>query len=312
MGWERRGPAGEEWNKPAMPQQNRQKIQVSRQWLELLEELRQAPRRIMIVGPADSGKSTLASWLGRKLAEVAPTGMVDGDVGQSQIGPPATVGWRLAGSAQEQCYFVGDVSPASRPATALSALLRAVGEAEAAGAAYSVIDTTGYIEGDAAVALKTAKVELLAPLEVLVIGDERPARRLLKCWQNFTPARIRRLNSADRLQVKTVVQRRQHRQQIFAAALADSNMRWVGLDDKAIFSSAGARAEACSGLLLGFIDEMRRLVCLGLLESLDLRNHRLLAYSPESAEAASGIVFGAIALNPAGEQLAQVAAGGTM
>ncbi len=296
-----------------MPEQDRQRILVSREWLQLLEDLRQAPRRVMIVGPTDSGKTTLAGWLGERLAAVAPTGMVDADVGQSQIGPPATVGWRLAGSGQEHCYFVGDVSPASRPATALSALLRAVRDAEAAGAAYTVIDTTGYIEGDGAVALKTAKVEMLAPLDVLVIGDDRPARRLLKCWQNFTPARIRRLNTPDRLHVKTVMQRRQHRQQIFAAALADSNMRWVSLDDKAILSSpAGPQPDASGGLLLGFVDEMRRLVCLGLLQTIDLRNHRLLAYAPEAAETASGILFGAITLNTAGEQLDQAAAGGRM
>ncbi len=294
-----------------MPEQDKQKIRVSRQWLQLLEDLRQAPRRVMIVGPSDRGKTTLAGWLGERLAEVAPTGLVDADVGQSQIGPPATVGWRLAGSVQEHCYFVGDVSPASRPATALSALLRAVRDAEAAGAAYTVIDTTGYIEGDGAVALKTAKVEMLAPLDVLVIGDDRPARRLLKCWQNFTPAQVRHLNTPDRLQVKTVTQRRQHRQQMFAGALADSNMRWVSLDDKAILSSAaGPQPEAPGGLLLGFVDEMRRLVCLGLLQTIDLRNHRLLAYAPEAAETASGIVFGAITLNTAGEQLNQAAAGG--
>jgi len=296
-----------------MPEQDRQRILVSREWLQLLEDLQQAPRRVMIVGPTDSGKTTLARWLGERLAAVAPTGMVDADVGQSQIGPPATVGWRLAGSEHEHCYFVGDVSPASRPATALSALLRAVRDAEAAGAAYTVIDTTGYIEGDGAVAFKTAKVEMLAPLDVLVIGDDRPARRLLKCWQNFTPARIRRLNTPDRLHVKTVMQRRQHRQQIFAAALADSNMRWVSLDDKAILSSpAGPQLDASGGLLLGFVDEMRRLMCLGLLQTIDLRNHRLLAYAPEAAETASGILFGAITLNTAGEQLDQAAAGGRM
>jgi len=296
-----------------MPEQDRQRIRVSREWLQLLEDLRQAPRRVMIVGPTDSGKTTLAGWLGDRLAEVAPTGMVDADVGQSQIGPPATVGWRLAGSGHAHCYFVGDVSPASRPATALSALLRAVRDAEAAGAAYTVIDTTGYIEGDGAVAFKTAKVEMLAPLDVLVIGDDRPARRLLKCWQNFTPARIRRLNTPDRLHVKTVMQRRQHRQQIFAAALADSNMRWISLDDKAILSSpAGPQRDTSGGLLLGFVDEMRRLVCLGLLQTIDLRNHRLLAYAPEAAETASGILFGAITLNTAGEQLDQAAAGGKM
>jgi len=148
---------------------------------------------------------------------------------------------------------------------------------------------------------------------VLVIGDDRPARRLLKCWQNFTPARIRRLNTPDRLHVKTVMQRRQHRQQIFAAALADSNMRWVSLDDKAILSSpAGPQPDASGGLLLGFVDEMRRLMCLGLLQTIDLRNHRLLAYAPGAAETASGILFGAITLNTAGEQLDQAAAGGKM
>ncbi len=287
-----------------MPGQDRPRIRVSRQWLQLLDELRQAPRRVLIVGPTDSGKSTLASWLAAKLSEVAPTAMVDADVGQSQIGPPATVGWRLTGDIGHCCYFVGDVSPASRPAAALSALLRSVRDAEAAGAAYTIIDTTGYIHGDDAVALKTAKLEMLAPLDAVVIGDDRAARRLLKCWQGFSPATVTRLDTADSLQVKTVVQRRRHRQQMFSGALADGSMRWISLDDKAIFSTLGdhRHTDVAGGLLLGFVDELRRLVCLGLLQSIDLKNRRLLAYAPP-AENAAGVVFGAIFLNAAGEQL---------
>ena len=201
-------------------------------------------------------------------------------------------------------YFVGDFSPAGRPAAVLSGLLRAVRDSENSGAKYTVVDTTGFVAGHEAVALKAAKVEMLAPVNVVVIGDDRPIQRLLKCWQNFPAAHITRLSTVDVIRTKSAAARREHRSRLFAQALAGAQTRWVTVADKALVrGNSSAANQLPDGLLLGFVDTARRLICLGLLQALDVRNRRLLVHTHPAAESAAGIIFGAMALTTAGEQL---------
>ena len=59
----------------------------------VLEAVRRA-RVTMVVGASDTGKTTLTAYLAGALAARGETvAVVDADVGQSEIGPPTTVGW---------------------------------------------------------------------------------------------------------------------------------------------------------------------------------------------------------------------------
>ena len=56
----------------------------------------------LLLGAADTGKTTLAAALAKHAALSRPIGIVDADIGQSHIGPPATVGWALVEGPQTQ------------------------------------------------------------------------------------------------------------------------------------------------------------------------------------------------------------------
>ena len=49
----------------------------------------------LVLGGADTGKTTLALALAGKIAGSRPVAIVDADIGQSHIGPPSTVGWAV-------------------------------------------------------------------------------------------------------------------------------------------------------------------------------------------------------------------------
>ena len=49
----------------------------------------------LVLGAADTGKTTLAEAIARRAASSGPVGVIDADIGQSHIGPPTTVGWAL-------------------------------------------------------------------------------------------------------------------------------------------------------------------------------------------------------------------------
>lgn len=285
-------------------------IRISREWLQLLEAL-PGGGRVLVVGPSDSGKTTLCQWLVGKLRERAPTAWVDADVGQSQVGPPACVGWRMAGAERESFYFVGDVTPATVPLAAAAATARAVHDAEAQGAGVAVIDTTGYLEGEGALALKSAKLELLAPLDLLAVGDSPPVRRLLAAWHRDQRLRVHRVPTAEGLRRKTPAERCEWRQRLFAASFAGCDLRRVGLRGLALSGLPTARELAdrglqwsdLSGLLVGFHDARRRGIVVGLLHSLDLRGGEMVVRTRPEAESAVGVSFGRIRLRPDGASL---------
>jgi polynucleotide 5'-hydroxyl-kinase GRC3/NOL9 len=89
--------------------------------------------------------------------------VIDADVGQSDIGPPACVSSGDYNHVEES-YFVGDISPRGN----FVQLLSAVGQALRAVEGPCLIDTDGYISGGAALALKGELINLVRP-DVLVL-----------------------------------------------------------------------------------------------------------------------------------------------
>ncbi len=279
-------------------------IRVSKAWLEMLNRVKDQPGRIVIIGAADSGKSVLAQWLRTKLPEWGSTAAIDGDVGQCEFGPPGVVTNWLVGQQMRHSYFVGDTTPVSRPAAVLSAFARSLRDVEASGARFTVINTTGYVDGDGAVALKTAKVEMLAPAHIIVLGDSSAMRRLRKCWQGYEDVTVTPVGLADNLRTKTAAERRENRRERFADALQGSNMRWLALRDIAVQTITDAPPiSPDGGPLLGFVDEHRRLVCIGILHAIDHKSRRLLVYAPEIVESATGVIFGNLSLNSGGFEI---------
>jgi polynucleotide 5'-kinase involved in rRNA processing len=113
----------------------------------------------LFLGGTDVGKSTLIRALHERLGGE----IVDGDVGQSWIGPPGIVSLGTP-DRMRAGYFVGDVSPRG------NLLQVTVGIALMAKRAKRpcLIDTDGYIAGGAARAYKTELINLIKP-DVLVL-----------------------------------------------------------------------------------------------------------------------------------------------
>lgn len=299
-------------NAPATPP--RTPIRVSRQWLELLPKLPTERGRLIVIGGSDTGKTTLCRWLLSKLPETSRPALVDSDLGQATVGPPACVGWRFAGSAEAHYTFVGDTTPATNPLAALTATVRAVQSAEAAGAGIVLLDTSGYLGGRGGYELKNAKLEVLAPLHVILLGDSPDVRRLLAAWSHDARVTLHRVTQSEVLVQKTRPQRAQWRQERFAEALAGGELRKIPLAGKTLggpptpaeLRAAGLDAGDLQGLLLCFHDRHRNGLCLGLLQALDLPNHQILARAPQVAEQADGLQFGLLKLTAEGQELGRL------
>jgi polynucleotide 5'-hydroxyl-kinase GRC3/NOL9 len=134
--------------------------------------LQQQPRTILVLGGGDAGKSSYCRFLVAQLLGAGERlAIVDADVGQKIVGPPATVTLGYAEGTAEQWtaaaeafYFVGSTGPVGRM------LPLVVGTAQlvnAADAAFVIVDTTGYIEASGRV-LKGYKIDAVRP--DLIVG----------------------------------------------------------------------------------------------------------------------------------------------
>lgn len=113
----------------------------------------------LFLGGVDTGKSTLI----RRLHELIGGEVIDADLGQSGLGPPACVSrgdyHQVKGS-----YFVGDISPRGNFAQLLSAIRQAIDSTQGP----CLIDTDGYVFGEPARILKGELINLARP-DVLVL-----------------------------------------------------------------------------------------------------------------------------------------------
>jgi polynucleotide 5'-hydroxyl-kinase GRC3/NOL9 len=122
-------------------------------------------------------RSPRKRWRANSAAKT-PVAVVDADVGQSEIGPPGTVGvaWADANVARlhelkvAARFFVGAFAPVGVALEHAVATGQAAAWVRANGARRVLIDTTGFVAGPTARRLKLAKAQLIQPALVLGFG----------------------------------------------------------------------------------------------------------------------------------------------
>jgi polynucleotide 5'-hydroxyl-kinase GRC3/NOL9 len=136
---------------------------------DLFEGLLEAVARSRIaffVGRTDAGKSTLI----KRIASGMDVSMIDSDIGQSDVGPPSVValGERHGdGYVMADGYFCGSTSPARHFLPLIAGSARMAGRARI----WPVlVNTTGLATGEVGRALKTEKINALAPDLIVGIG----------------------------------------------------------------------------------------------------------------------------------------------
>jgi len=293
--------------------------EVLPEWLAVAERM-PARGRVLVIGPTDSGKSTIAWWLagwlhGRDRAgpqsQPGDVAVVDTDVGQSRIGPPACVGRCILGATDCCFYFVGATSPDRRPAGTLKATVTACEHASQAGVHWTVVDTTGYVDDTTAIALKTAKISKLRPCHVLAIGDAPALADILKPWREDPSVSVHRVARPPAARAKSRPERTRWRQDGFAPWLSGANLHWLDGTGRRFLDTPPAELYArnpsvsgqLKGLLVGFSDAEGKGLALGLLRAFDFAAGKALVLCREEALAATTVAFGALRLRPDGTQI---------
>ena len=166
--------------------------QVNQHWEKLASRVVKPQQVVLVIGSTDVGKSTFCRFLADSaIGRGLKTAFVDTDVGQSQIGPPTTIGMkslapedspvRFNGTA-DQLYFVGDLSPRGHYLEVLTGTRLMVDRARETEADFIIVDTSGYVHDAPAVTLKQQKIELIRPNHVVCIGRSNELEQITACY----------------------------------------------------------------------------------------------------------------------------------
>lgn len=146
---------------------------------------------VLLIGGMDTGKSTLAVAIAREaLGRGRSVALVDADIGNSTIGPPACVGLKILRndvdiadrSRADRLHFVGGIAP-DRLVLQHVIATTALAQAGAEMADLVIVDTTGTVSGVIGQTLKYHKVELIRPDLVLALqrgGELEPVIGMLR------------------------------------------------------------------------------------------------------------------------------------
>ncbi len=212
-------------------------------WQQAAERLYEDPGVCMLWGDTDTGKTTLAAFLASYcVQEGRSVAVVDADVGQSDIGPPGTIGMafvdgvvaRLDSLEAEASYFVGFNSPYGLESVAATGTHIMTEKAKEMGAEVIIVDTTGAVSGRQGRRLKYLKMELLAPKHLIALQRDCELEHLLRPFRRRQTTRITRLPQLPGVRRRSRSERRWLRQQRFARWFARAEKHRLDLNDIAL------------------------------------------------------------------------------
>jgi polynucleotide 5'-hydroxyl-kinase GRC3/NOL9 len=195
-------------------------ISAPKEWFGLLDVLEEEKGIAILFGATDTGKSTFAKFLISHLCQRGlKVGLVDADIGQSFLGPPATIGfavfkshpdWEVVLSTPE-IFFVGSTTPEGHFPIHLKGIKRMVDKASPYGPEVILVDTTGFVLGETGKGLKRRKIDLVSPRFILALQKHDEIEPILEQYKENAPYKIYRLPLSGQVRPKSMEERRINR-----------------------------------------------------------------------------------------------------
>jgi len=165
---------------------------IPQSWKDSAEEvlsLEKKPSVVLVLGRVDVGKSGFCTFLSNNaLKRRLRVAVVDGDLGQSDVGPPASIGFgrirRLIKDLfevnAEDVYFIGITTPSSVIERVIEGLTTMKKKAEtSSGVDFLILNTDGWVEGEDAAKYKLTLTEHIKPSIVVGIQQQDELTHIL-------------------------------------------------------------------------------------------------------------------------------------
>ncbi len=208
-------------------------IQTPEDWDKAIARVTNEGGRVIVIGAVDSGKSTFSKLLVDTAARKHEIILIDADIGQSYLGPPATIetslfhnlpDWKNLGPP-DYMYFIGDTTPEGHFSLFLSGIKKICMIAEEKRAFLTILDTTGMVSGEGAKMLKRKKMEIFRPDHIVILQRSGESEHLLYPYvYHEEGVNIHRLSVVKVAKTRSKAERREYRRNRFKIYFEDAEV----------------------------------------------------------------------------------------
>jgi polynucleotide 5'-hydroxyl-kinase GRC3/NOL9 len=278
----------ESWNKP----------------FEFLKNLQVKPAIVIIMGASDAGKSSFSTYLLNKLIEAKQkVGVLDGDLGQSDLGSSATVGYTVAekqvtelGNLRMQNgFFVGATSPTGAMKQTLQALGAMMKELQEKKPDYIIINTDGFINGEIAIEYKLSLIKELKPN--LVIGVQAKGE-LEPIFSNLGGGGVITIEPSTAHCTRSIETRKIYRERTYAKYLEGSKLLCIPMNQLVLEprNAIPKMVDPNRGLIVGLYGSGTKFLGIGVLRAIN-QNRKTLKIQTAVPVKPMRLVFGKVELD---------------
>ena len=254
---------------------------------------------IMVIGVADTGKTTLAkSVASDAIAQGKRVAFVDADIGKPVVGPPACIGLRFLDersdlddiSRPDELRFVGSTEPQGvvLPHVVSTAALVDIARSKAD---LVIVDTTSVVSGVVGQTMKYHLMELCAPSLVVALQRGAEMEPIIGVLRRFFSARVAKAALPDEIVPATPTERLAARAKAWQAELGPPLQQWRV--HPSVFAPTLPESfdlSKLAGMLVGIHDGSGRCLGLGVLEHHD----HLLRVATNRGETMHGLRLGSL------------------
>ena len=191
-------------------------------WLEIANQILKDRGVVLVLGATDTGKSICSLLFANFWAKHGrKVGIVDVDMGQSDLGPPTTMGMvvinkpikSLGEVSADILYFVGSTSPLNYFLPTVCGTKKLINEGKKREAEIIIVDTTGLVKGTTGRTLKENMIDIVSPCHIIALQRKDELEHILKKFVLNEDVFIHRLSPCTEVRRKTYFQRREAREE---------------------------------------------------------------------------------------------------
>jgi len=286
------------------------------------------PKTVVVFGEIDTGKTFLTTYLANRLVkdfyssvlslskEKLKIAILDCDIGQSDIGPPGTIGLArvekpvvfLSELTAEAIHFVGAYSPAYVQTEYFYGLKKLLKQ----GLEISeilIVNTPGWVYGQQGRMFTGKEIEILNPEIILLLEQGKELEYLA---EEFTKEQITRLTVSTYAVPRTPNQRKNLRETITREYFRNAKEMVLSADEivTGLFVPPMRQAgqttllnDKIKGLVAGLIDSEDNCLGLGIVQEIDSEKKIHLLTPLSDKEKIKSLQFGSVYLNPDGTEV---------
>lgn len=271
--------------------------------LEAILNVSKKPAVVMVLGKSDSGKSSFCTYLVNKLVGgKCWVAVLDGDLGQSDIGSSGTVGYALTHKLVaelydlklENAFFMGVTSPVTDLPKIIEGLAALKAEIFKKSVDFVVVNTDGLVTGDIATRYKADMVKELKPD---VIVGVQVADELDELIANLEQT-VLKVELSSSLSQRTAEKRKILREMSYSRYLKNAKLQCYPMSQLAIETLKAIPKDQTpeKGVLVGLYGSRSKFLGIGVLREINQKRKELKVQTAVSAKPAR-IVIGKVLLD---------------